>query len=124
MNLADRAPRRVLIPGTNRATAHPTVVRLRARTAATLAGKEPADVDKAVERAVPINIRTEDAKARKGRRRRIRPVAEPVCGAVHPDAPNLACGGGFTKGTDGKPVPHRGDHRARPLVGVVVRWSA
>lgn len=43
------------------------------------------------------------------------------CGVAHPDH-GLTCTA-EVRYVDGKRVNHRGDHRARPLVGIVFRWA-
>lgn len=113
--------RRVLIPGTMRATAHPFTAELRDRIAAVAAGTAAPDPAK----AAAMRIQRENAKAAKRRRprRRGRMTGPKLCGAQHPDFPAYTCGGEIKK-VDGKDVGHRGDHRARPLVGIVIRWAA
>lgn len=63
---------------------------------------------------------TKPAKVREKKRRR--PTMLPAqCGAKHPELP-YTCSAGL-RFVDGKEVRHAGQHRARPLVGIVFRWA-
>lgn len=74
-------------------------------------------------------------KQPKAKAYRRRPVPAAQCGAVHPERPGIVddvtgelladpvfCTA-QVKYRDGKPVRHRGPHRARVLRGVLVRWE-
>lgn len=70
-------------------------------------------------------------KVEKSKRRRVRPVVT-LCNAEHPERTGVADIHGNPidavlcarelEVVKGKPVPHKGEHRARLLRGIVERW--
>lgn len=72
----------------------------------------------------------------KPKRLRFRPTAPLLCGAVHPERPGIVdhetgeqlvtaatCGRELGRDDKGKPVEHKGEHRARLIRGHVERWA-